>query len=54
MVVVIKLAKGQQIIPVILALICEVPEISLKLLVNTLSLTVGLWMVSHRRHQFDS
>jgi hypothetical protein len=33
MVVVTKLTEGQQLIPVVLALICEVPEISLKLLV---------------------
>jgi hypothetical protein len=47
MVVVIKLIKGQQLVPVILALICEVLEISLKLLVDLLCLTVGPWMVSH-------
>jgi hypothetical protein len=46
MIVVIKLAEGQQLIPVILALICEALEISLEPLLYALSLTVGLWMVS--------
>jgi hypothetical protein len=47
MVVVIKLTEGQQIVPVVLALISEVLEMSLKILVYTLSLTISLWMVSH-------
>jgi hypothetical protein len=50
MVVVIKLTEGQQLVPVVLALICKVLEISFKLLVNLFSLAISLWMVSHKYH----
>jgi hypothetical protein len=45
--IVIKLANQQELIPVIWVLVCKIPEISLELLVDSLSLAVSLWMVSH-------
>jgi hypothetical protein len=52
-VVVAELTQGQEIILVILLLICEHVQIALQFLVNTFSLTVDLGMVSYQHCQFD-
>jgi hypothetical protein len=55
MVVVTTPTKGQQLISVILVVMVthEVSQVPLQLLVHTLSLAVGLWVIGYRRHQFD-
>jgi hypothetical protein len=46
MVVVIKLSEGQQLVPVILAVTCEVLQVFLKLLVDALHLAICLQIIS--------
>jgi hypothetical protein len=45
-IVVRKLGRREKLIPVVVALINKEPKINLQLLVDTLCLTIGLWMVS--------
>ena len=54
MVVVLKLHKGKEIVPIILTLIDEDAEILLKFLIDSFRLSVSLRMVSCGGRQFDS
>jgi hypothetical protein len=54
MIVVLKLRKGKEVIPIILTLVDEETEILLQLLIDSLRLSVSLGMISRGSRQFDS
>jgi len=54
MIVVLELRHGQQVIPIILPLVHEEPEVLVQLLIDTLRLFVSLGVPGCRRHQLYS
>jgi len=53
-VVVGKLRQGEECVPVVLSFSDEEPQVLFQFLVDPFHLSVGLWVVSSRRHSFDS
>jgi hypothetical protein len=53
MVIVVELPEGQQLIPVILVVTCQVSKIHLEFLVDALYLAISLWVIGHQCRQFD-
>jgi len=53
-VVVGKLAKQQEFIPVVLSFICKTSQIPLQSLVNVFGLAIGLWVIGCRKCLADA
>ena len=54
MIVILEFHEGEQVVPVILPLICEEAKILLELLIDLFYLSISLWVVCYSSCQFYS